>query len=475
MKLFNTMTRQKEEFIPLVKGEVRIYSCGPTVYNYFHIGNARPFVTFDTLRRYFEYKGYKVIYVQNFTDIDDKMIVQANAANVTVRELADKYIEEYFKDADALSIRRASFHPRATETVEDILNLIKTLEEKGFAYVADDGVYFDIERFEGYGQLSNYNLEELEENASHTQKAESGKRNQSDFVLWKFKKEDEPFWESPWGDGRPGWHIECSAMSLKYLGEQIDIHCGGQDLIFPHHENEIAQSEAATGKKPFVRYWLHNGFINIDNRKMSKSKGNFFTVRDIVQEYSHNIIRFFLLSAHYRSPINFSSDQLDAAQSGLERIQNCIKSIDLEISSRPKFTGYEKTSLDKDLELEKSIEAAQEGFVRSMDDDLNTADAISYIYTLVRDINIALIDNHKLSIRALSNAKYKIYELMSVLGVNVFHEEDKIPKEVRNLSEERTRAKKDRDFARADMLRDQILEMGYEVRDTADGTLLTKI
>ncbi len=469
MKLYNTMTRQKEEFIPIVNGEVRIYACGPTVYNYFHIGNARPFVTFDTLRRYLEYRGMKVIFVQNFTDIDDKMIFQANAAGISVRELADRFIDEYYKDADQLNIRRATFQPRATDCIDE---MIKILEKKGYAYKADDAVYFDVGKFKGYGSLSNYDLNELEENAGERLSLDSGKRNKPDFALWKLKKSGEPSWESPWGAGRPGWHIECSAMSLKYLGDMIDIHCGGQDLIFPHHENEIAQSEAVTGKQ-FVRYWLHNGFVNINDKKMSKSAGNFFTIRDITAKYPYDVIRFFILSSHYRSPVNFSDDLLQAALNALDRIRNCIESIDFEILNNPKLASNQ-TNIDaaKDLQLENSIFTAQEKFIEAMDDDLNTADAISEIFNLVRDVNIAIREKC-VSSEYLSAAKYKIFELFAVLGVRIYVE-DKVPQSVLDLSSQRTEAKKLKDFTKADKLRDEIISLGYQIQDTPNGPKITK-
>lgn len=472
MRFYNTLTREKQEFIPIVKNEVRIYSCGPTVYNFFHIGNARPFVTFDTLRRYLEYRGYKVIFVQNFTDIDDKMIFQASAAGITVKELADKFIKEYYIDADGLNIRRSTYSPRATETIEDIVDMIEKLVEKGYAYVGEDGVYYDISKYENYGKLSNYNLDELEENADDRMTLASGKRNKQDFVLWKFRKPEEPFWPSPWGDGRPGWHIECSTMSRKYLGDTIDIHCGGKDLIFPHHENEIAQTEAVTGK-PFVRYWLHNGFINIDNQKMSKSKGNFFTIRDISKKYSYDVIRFFILSSHYRSPINFSEELLESATSAVERVKNCIESIDFVIENNPRLSsGNRKIDVESDLAMEQTIEKTQERFIESMDDDLNTAEAISEIFNLVKEVNIA-IKERNVSIRTFSHAKFKIFELFAVLGINIYQEET-VPENILKLSQQRTQAKDDKDFALADSLRNQIIDLGYKISDTANGTKITK-
>ncbi len=473
MKLYNTMTRQKEEFIPVVKGEARIYACGPTVYNYFHIGNARPFVTFDTLRRYLEYKGFKVVFVQNFTDIDDKMIIQANAAGITVRELADRFIAEYYKDADQLNIRRATYQPRATDCIDDIVEMVRILEAKGYAYKAEDGVYFDVEKFKDYGKLSNYNLNELEENASERLSQDNDKRSKADFALWKMKKPGEPSWNSPWGEGRPGWHIECSAMSHKYLGDTIDIHCGGQDLIFPHHENEIAQSEAVTGKQ-FVRYWLHNGFVNINNHKMSKSAGNFFTIRDITTKYSYDVIRFFILSSHYRSPVNFSDDLLEAAGNALERVRNCVESIDFEIANNPKLvSGDPGIDVEKELQLEESINRTQEKFIEAMDDDLNTADAISEIFNLVRDVNIAIM-NKCVTPKVLSAAKYKIFELFAVLGVNVYVQEH-IPEEVIRLTSERTEAKKRKDYGRADDLRKTVEAMGFQIQDTPNGPKISRI
>jgi len=334
MKIFNTQSREKEEFVPLEPGKVKIYVCGPTVYNYFHLGNARPFITYDTLRRYLEYRGYTVTYVQNFTDIDDKMIKRANAEGTTIRELADRFIAEYYYDADRLNIKRATYHPRATDSMPVIIQMIEALAAKGFAYETDDGVYFDIGKMPDYGKLSHHNLEDLEFGASERISLDGCKRSNLDFALWKKKKEDEPWWPSPWGDGRPGWHIECSAMNKQYLGDTIDIHGGGQDLVFPHHENEIAQSECANGRQ-FVRYWMHNGFINIDHEKMSKSTGNFFTVRDLAQQYDYLVLRFFMLGGHYRMPINFTAELLMAAQNGWNRIQTCIENLNFILGQAP--------------------------------------------------------------------------------------------------------------------------------------------
>ncbi len=473
MKVYNTLTREKQEFCPMVDGEVRIYSCGPTVYNYFHIGNARPFITFDTLRRYLEYKNYKVLFVQNFTDIDDRMITQANAEGITVRELADRFIHEYYIDADQLNIKRSTFQPRATDCMDEIVGMIETLEKKGYAYPADDGVYFSVEKFEQYGKLSNYNLDELEAGASERVSLNDSKRNKADFALWKFKKEGEPSWPSPWGEGRPGWHIECSAMSRKYLGDTIDIHCGGKDLIFPHHENEIAQSEAATGKT-FVRYWMHNGFININNQKMSKSTGNFFTIRDIVQKYSYDTVRFFILSSHYRSPINFSDDLLEAADTALGRIRNCVDRLIFVTENRsenPSGSTGEKNCSDSDLQ--KAIMQAKEVFMTAMEDDLNTADAMAGIFDLVRDANIAM-DKEDVSSGLLLEARKMMIGLCDILGIKATIQQA-TPQKVEDLVEQRTQAKKQKNFPLADEIRDQIQALGYAVSDTPDGPKITKL
>jgi len=474
MKIFNTMSRSKEEFIPLEPGKVKIYACGPTVYNFFHLGNARPFITFDTLRRYLEYRGYKVEFCQNFTDIDDKMIARANQEGITVRELADRYIAEYYIDADKLHILRPTYQPRATDTIDAIIEMISTLIEKGYAYVLEDGVYYDVAKFEKYGCLSHFDLDELREGASDRIMQSDVKQNSVDFALWKSKKPDEPSWDSPWGEGRPGWHIECSAMIKKYLGVTIDIHGGGQDLIFPHHENEIAQSEAANGA-PFVRYWMHNGFINIDNEKMSKSSGNFFTVRDIVKEYSYDVIRFFVLSGHYRMPINFSADLLQAAANGLERISNSVMNV--------RFVGNnsERAVPEEDADaiaiLTKAMEDAKQNFVTSMDDDLNTADAITAIFELVRAANTACTQEGVPSALLLSAADV-IVELSNVLGIAAEADMDKssdIPSEVLDLVDQRVEAKKARDFALSDQLRDRVTALGYLIKDTAQGPQVTKI
>ena len=386
MQIYNTQTRRKEEFKPIEPGKVRIYCCGPTVYNYFHIGNARPFIVFDTLRRYLEHKGYEVKYVQNFTDIDDKMIRRANEEGITVKELGDRFIKEYYTDADALGIERATVNPRATEHIADIIALIEKLIDKGLAYACDNGdVYYNTQAFPGYGKLCGQNLEDLESGARID--VDPNKRHPMDFAVWKAQKPGEPAWESPWGMGRPGWHIECSAMSMKYLGETLDIHCGGKDLVFPHHENEIAQSEGATGK-PFVHYWMHNGFINVDNQKMSKSLGNFFTVRDIAKEFDLEAVRMFMLGAQYRSPINFSREMIEQAKASLDRLY----------TARDHYLFLLQNAKDgepgeKELALMEKVKAARDGFDEAMDDDLNTADAMGKMFELVRDANVALDEN----------------------------------------------------------------------------------
>lgn len=471
MKLYNTLKREKQEFIPKVDGEVRIYICGPTVYNFFHVGNARPFITFDTLRRYLEYRNYKVIYVQNFTDIDDKMIAQANKEGITVRELADRYIKEYYIDADNLNIKRASFQPRATDCIDEMIDLIKILEKKGYAYPTDDGVYFSVGKFVDYGKLSHYNLDELEAGVNERVNINESKKDAADFALWKFKKEGEPSWESPWGEGRPGWHIECSAMARKYLGDTIDIHCGGKDLIFPHHENEIAQSEAATGQN-YVRYWLHNGFVNLNNQKMSKS-GSFFKIRDICMKHSYDNVRFFILSSHYRSPINFSEELLEAAGSALGRIRNCVDSLLFVTENRKIANILQSTEkVDFDIELEKAINKAKTEFIASMDDDLNTSDAIANIFDLVREANIAIINGNVLS-SLLLLARTTIIELCEILGIKVINKE-LIPGNIVALADKRVKAKKLKDYSLADEIRKEIEEAGYMVSDTSDGPKITK-
>ncbi len=466
MKVFNTLTRKKEEFIPIEKGVVRMYSCGPTVYNYFHIGNARPFIIFDTLRRYLEYCGNTVYFVQNFTDIDDKMINKANELGITVKELADRYIAEYFKDADNLGIKRATVHPRATENIDAIIGIIRELEEKGYAYNVDGDVYFATKKFKEYGKLSHQPLEDLESGARIN--INEDKNDPMDFALWKKQKPGEPAWESPWGLGRPGWHIECSAMANKYLAKTIDIHSGGQDLIFPHHENEIAQSECAHGV-PFANYWMHNGYINIDNKKMSKSLGNFFTVREIAEEFDYEVIRFFMLSAHYRSPINFSKTLMESARSGLERIYNCISDM--------KFFAEKADShalTDKEKEYKEKIETLKAKYIAAMDDDLNTADAISAIFEIVSEANKAITAQSGFSKEVIGFTVDTIKELGGVLGLLQKSEDGEISAEVKALLDERQAARASRDWAKSDELRDKLREMGITVKDTPQGQQIVR-
>lgn len=458
MKLYNTLTRKKEEFIPLEKGKVKIYSCGPTVYNYFHIGNARPFIIFDTLRRYLEYRGYDVTYIQNFTDVDDKIINKANEEGITPLELADKYIKEYFTDADGLGIKRASVHPRVTDNIEQIIEFVKELEEKGYAYAVNGDVYFDTKKFEGYGKLSKQNIEDLEAGARI--EVNDNKKSPMDFVLWKSKKEGEPGWSSPWGEGRPGWHIECSVMSSRYLGDTIDIHAGGQDLTFPHHENEIAQSEARTGKK-FANYWIHNGYINIDNEKMSKSKGNFFTVRDISEKYDLDVVRFFLLSAHYKNPVNFSDEMLKQAGAGLERLYNTKSNLEF---LKDKLHG---SITDEEKAFVKELNNFKTRFIESMDDDINTADAISVIFELARFINTNVNDNASLE---FVNECYDLFkELTDVLNIANKSTDNSIDEEIESLINERIQAKKNKEYKLADDIRQKLLDMGVAIEDTRQG------
>jgi len=458
MRIYNSMTRKKEEFQPVHEGEVKIYACGPTVYNFIHIGNARPLIVFDTLRRYFEYRGNKVTFVQNFTDIDDKMIRAANEQGITVKELGEHFIAEYFKDAQALNVRPATVHPKATEHIGDIIHIISELIEKGHAYLAENGdVYYDVKSFEGYGKLSGQDLEDREAGARI--EINDVKRDPMDFALWKAQKPGEPAWESPFGMGRPGWHIECSAMSQKILGDTLDIHGGGQDLKFPHHENEIAQSEGATGK-PFANYWMHNGYINIDNKKMSKSLGNFRTVREITEQYAPIAVRLFMLSAQYRNPLNFSAELLEQAESGLKRIYNCVENLNYLISSQK-----------KGKEQEAGLDEFRQRFIAVMDDDLNTADAVSVIFELVREINTLTSENED---AALAEQCLSILrELLDVLGL--WKEEDEIPEEILALAEQRAEARAQKNWALADEIRDTLKQKGYEIKDGADGMKINKI
>ncbi len=466
MKLYNTLTRKKEDFKPVDDNEVRIYSCGPTVYNYFHIGNARPFIIFDVMRRYLLYRGYNVKFVQNFTDIDDKMIKKANEEGITVKELADRYIKEYFIDSKGLGISEATVHPRATENIDAIIELIEALEKKGYAYAVDGDVYFDTKRFEKYGKLSGHNLEDLE--AGSRIDVDDRKKAPVDFALWKAQKPGEPAWDSPWGKGRPGWHIECSAMANRYLGETIDIHCGGQDLVFPHHENEIAQSEAANGKT-FARYWLHNGFINVDNEKMSKSLGNFFTVRDIAEKFDYEVIRFFMLCAHYRSPINFSDELLTQAKNGLERIYNCIGNVKhvREHLSLPHMSGSEK-------EIAERLSAIKDGFIEAMDDDLNTADAISKIFDAVKEINSNITSAAEVSIEIADFAQTLLKELTGVLGIAQREREQEDDSEINQLVAQRQQARKEKNWKLADEIRDRLNKMGVTLEDTPQGVKISR-
>ncbi|MBQ9757142.1 MAG: cysteine--tRNA ligase [Clostridia bacterium] len=467
MKVFNTLSRKKEELIPVEKGVIRMYSCGPTVYNYFHIGNARPFIIFDTLRRYLEYSGFKVYFAQNFTDIDDKMINKANELGITVKELADQYIAEYFKDADGLGIKRATFHPRATDNIDAIIEIVKELEDNGYAYNVDGDVYFAAKKFEEYGKLSHQPLEDLESGARIN--INEDKRDPMDFALWKRQKPGEPAWESPWGMGRPGWHIECSAMANKFLAKTIDIHSGGQDLIFPHHENEIAQSECAHGVT-FANYWMHNGYINIDNKKMSKSLGNFFTVREIAEEFDYEVIRFFMLSAHYRSPINFSKDLMQSSKSALDRIYNCLGDMTFAMQNAKSLAELS----EKESAYKETIASLKEKYIAAMDDDLNTADAISVIFELVSEANKNIIGNADFSKETISFTIDTIRELGNVLGLLTKGDSDDTDDEINAILKEREEARKEKNWAKSDELRDKLREMGIIVKDTPQGQQITK-
>ena len=463
MKIFNTLTRRKEEFVPLTPGQVKMYVCGPTVYNLIHIGNARPMIVFDTVRRYFEYKGYDVQYVSNFTDVDDKIIKKANEEGVDAEVISKRYIEECKKDMAALNVKPATVNPQATQEIQGMLTMIQTLIDKGHAYVADDGtVYFKVKSFKEYGKLSHKNLDELQSGFRELKvSGEEVKEDPNDFVLWKPKKEGEPYWESPWCQGRPGWHIECSVMAKHYLGDQIDIHAGGEDLIFPHHENEIAQSECANDKT-FANYWMHNGFLNIDNKKMSKSLGNFFTVRDIAEKYDLQVLRFFMLSAHYRSPLNFSADLMEASKNGLERIVNAADNLKF-------LMGNAKAEAITDAEAENYAKTEEfvAGFEKAMDDDFNTADAVAAIFDLVKYINTtAGAESSKEYLQKLFDLLVK---LTGVLGLIVDKKEEILDEDIEKLIEERQAARKAKDFARADAIRDELLEKGIILKDTREG------
>lgn len=465
MQIYNTQSRRKEEFVPITPGKVTIYACGPTVYNYIHIGNARPAIVFDTLRRYLEHKGYDVTFVQNFTDIDDKMIRRANEEGITVKELGERFIKEYYTDADALGIERATVNPKATEHIPEIIRLIQKLEAKGLAYACDNGdVYYNTQAFASYGKLCGQNLDDLEAGARID--TDPNKRHPMDFTLWKAQKPGEPAWDSPWGKGRPGWHIECSAMSMKYLGETIDIHCGGKDLVFPHHENEIAQSEGATGK-PFVHYWMHNGFINVDNQKMSKSAGNFFTVRDISKEFDLEAVRMFMLGAQYRSPINFSREMIEQAKASLERLYTARDHYAFLLSNAKdgEMGEREKALLEK-------VQAARDGFDAAMDDDLNTADAIGNMFELVRAGN-ALLDEKspKQAVQAVVDA---LAEMAKVCGILTRKTDENGDEQVEALLKARAEARAAKNWAESDRLRDEITKLGYVLKDTKQGQQISK-
>lgn len=462
MRIFNTMTRQKEEFIPNNPDEVKIYACGPTVYNYIHIGNARPLCVFDVLRRYLEYRGYNVKFVQNFTDVDDKIIKRANEEGITFEEVSKKYIEEFWTDANGLNFKKASVHPKATENIDEIINIIKTLEEKGYAYAVDGDVYFKTLKFKEYGKLSHQPIEDLQSGARIA--IGEKKENPLDFALWKAAKEGEPYWDSPWGKGRPGWHIECSAMNKRFLGDTIDIHCGGQDLIFPHHENEIAQSECANGCT-FAKYWMHNGYINVDNVKMSKSLGNFKTVREIANVYGYEVIRYFLISSHYRSPINYSLEIIEQCKSALERLYTCRESLDFALKNAE--------DIPDDEELIKKLNSHREQFITAMDDDLNTADGVAAVFELVKDINTSILDK-EVSKNVCQTAAAVFDELCDVLGILYNRKNNDVDSDIEALIEERQQARANKDWATADRIRDELKAKGIILKDTPQGVTWTK-
>lgn len=463
MKIFNTLSRKKEEFVPLQEGKVSMYVCGPTVYNLIHIGNARPMIVFDTARRYMEHKGYAVNYVSNFTDVDDKIIKKANEEGVDPTVISERYIEECRKDMEALNVKTATTHPKATEEIDGMIEMIQTLIDKGHAYVAQDGtVYYKTRSFKEYGKLSHKNLDDLRSgNRSLLVSGEDQKQDPLDFVLWKPKKEGEPYWESPWCEGRPGWHIECSVMSKKYLGEEIDIHAGGEDLIFPHHENEIAQSEAANGKE-FAKYWMHNGFLNIDNKKMSKSVGNFFTVRDISEKYDLQVLRFFMLSAHYRSPLNFSADLMEAAGNGLDRIVTSVINLNFLLDN-----ASDRAMTEEEQQLVKEAEGYITKFDEAMDDDFNTADAISAIFELVKFANTHV--NEQSGRVFVQAVKDEIVMLSDICGLFVEKKPEILDTEIEALIQERQDARKAKNFARADEIRDTLAAQGIILEDTREG------
>ena len=467
MKIYNTMTRKKEEFIPLEEGKVKMYVCGPTVYNFIHLGNARPFTVFDTLRRYFEYRGYEVTYIQNFTDVDDKIIKRSHEEGISPEEVAEKYIKEYFIDCDGLGIKRATVHPQVTDNIENIIVFVQDLIDKGYAYEAGGDVLFRTRKFEEYGKLSHQNIEELELGARID--IDDKKEDPLDFVLWKAKKEGEPGWQSPWGEGRPGWHIECSVMSNRYLGNTIDIHAGGQDLQFPHHENEIAQSECRNGHT-FARYWMHNGYINVDGEKMSKSLGNFFTVRDISEKYDLGLVRFFLLATQYRNPVNFSDTVLEQANAGLERLTNARDNAEFILGN------LDDSGLrDEEKDLAAGLDKYRDRFIEAMDDDLNTADAISVIFELAKFMNTNISDQSSKEFVQLNLDIFN--ELTGVLNIanKSVEEDDSLSQKVEDLIAKRAQAKKEKNFALADQIRDELAAMGIAIEDTRQGVKWKRI
>jgi len=468
MKIFNSMSRQKEEFVPIQPGKVSIYACGPTVYNFIHVGNARPIILFDVLRRYFEYRGYDVTFVQNFTDVDDKIIKRANEEGITSQEVAEKYIKEYFTDAQGLGVRPATIHPKATENMQQIIDMVQTLIDKGYAYPVENGdVYYRTLKFKGYGKLSHQPIEDLQSGARIA--VGDVKENPLDFALWKAAKPGEPAWDSPWGPGRPGWHIECSAMSNRYLGKTIDIHCGGEDLQFPHHENEIAQSEAANGCE-FVHYWMHNGFLNIDNRKMSKSLGNFFTVREAAEAYGYETIRLFMLSAHYRSPLNYSADILHQAQNSLDRLYSAEDHLKYLAAN-----GAEGDKNAAESALADTFDSYRQRFDEAMDDDFNTANAISVLFELVRAINIATADENQPTKAGAQACLDMVHEFTDVLGLLYSRKEESLDEKVEQMIADRQAARAAKNWAEADRIRDELKAMGIELKDTKQGVQWKKI
>lgn len=468
MKIFNSMSRQKEEFVPIQPGKVSIYACGPTVYNFIHVGNARPIILFDVLRRYFEYRGYDVTFVQNFTDVDDKIIKRANEEGITSQEVAEKYIQEYFTDAQGLGVRPATIHPKATENMQQIIDMVQTLIDKGYAYPVENGdVYYRTLKFKGYGKLSHQPIEDLQSGARIA--VGDVKENPLDFALWKAAKPGEPAWDSPWGPGRPGWHIECSAMSNRYLGKTIDIHCGGEDLQFPHHENEIAQSEAANGCE-FVHYWMHNGFLNIDNRKMSKSLGNFFTVREAAEAYGYETIRLFMLSAHYRSPLNYSADILHQAQNSLDRLYSAEDHLKYLAAN-----GAEGDKNAAEAALADTFDSYRQRFDEAMDDDFNTANAISVLFELVRAINIATADENQPTKAGAQACLDMVHEFTDVLGLLYSRKEESLDEKVEQMIADRQAARAAKNWAEADRIRDELKAMGIELKDTKQGVQWKKL